>query len=327
MGGGGSKTKNEIVSSINLSMDILTKTIQNCGTFMTSNQVLRVSGDYNRIYHTSFKDVMSLNVSCLQTAKVTNEVASQISNEMSQSAKSIIGSLNVGGGTAEADNITKNFIKLGTAIQNTFNQDCIQNIQHLQELDVSGNHNNLKYQSFSAMAEVVKNCVQNSDAVNKATAAIENSVDQKAHAEKKGLLDGLGMIILIIIVVVGGVVLTGGKAATNPKFIMAALAAVAAYMGFAYWKKKWPFTEDEDKKDGKHTEEKSNTTQTGAGEHTGDVSHAGGAAPKESYYMAGVQYLPDAPGNAYNLTNTGTPASKISKFCSLDEPTTCYSGV
>jgi hypothetical protein len=251
---GNSHTSNQIEQSISESMKVLNTAIQQCSTKVDLQQAIKAMGNGNHFENIDFNSEVSVDVSCVQDTLVKNDITQSISNSMQQAAKSSIGALSVTPGNADADNITRNFITLGTQLENTFKQNCMTKLDVKQTIDVHGNDNVWKGISFNSTADIIKSCVQTSSAVNKAKAEILNSVKQFATAEKKGL--GLGMMVLVIGIIVVVVMGGGTKMLTSPTLWIAVFGIVFSYGGLAFMQGWWPFhgkkpkKGDEKKEDG-----------------------------------------------------------------------------
>lgn len=239
---GNASTKNIIETSIDLSINVITTAMQDCATTLTQDQLLQVIGDGNSVSHVNFRSMMNTDISCMQETKVQNDISSKISNKMEQMAKSILGALSLNPGNADAENIIKNSIKLGTKIQSAFNQKCGTEIKSSQTLKVQGDNNIISFISFDQAISLIKNCVSHSSAVNDIKNDIENTAKQIASAEKKGIsLMFLAIIVIGIVMFVG---VGGTKIATSPAFIGGVVVLVFMFLAVMFITKKGPFKED-----------------------------------------------------------------------------------
>ena len=236
---GNAVTKNIINQHMSASVKVLNDTVQNCGTQMTQEQLLDVAGSGNTVRHVDFSSMMSADISCSQTASVQNDISQKLSSKMEQMAKSIMGAISLNPGNAEATNISKASLALGTTIRNSFNQNCGSSLNSNQTLKVGGNNNTIEFISYKQAASIVKNCVQNSSAVTSAKQDLEAAIKQVATAEKKGL--SLMMLVVIILGIIGALYFGGVKLATNPFFWIGCITLIAGYVGLAWFLKWWPF--------------------------------------------------------------------------------------
>lgn len=239
---GNASTKNEIDTTINETISVMTKVVQNCSSKLTQEQLIDIAGDGNVVEHVSFNSFMTVDSKCLQTTKVNNDIIAKIGSQMDQSAKSTLGALSLNPGNADAENITKAYVNLGVAIANTFNQDCTSHLASSQKVVVNGHGNRIRYISFNDVATVIKKCTQSSVAVNKASADLEQAIKQKATAEKKGV--DLMFLFIVIIGIIGTIFVGGGKVVTNPAFLTAVIVLILIYIGLAYSQGWWPFSKN-----------------------------------------------------------------------------------
>jgi multidrug efflux pump subunit AcrB len=248
---GNATSKNEIHNSIEQSIKIINDAVQDCSSVMTQSQLLSVSGSGNNISHVDFSQMMDANISCTQDASVQNDITAKISAKMEQSAKSVLGALSLNPGNAKADNIMSSFVKLGVAVQNTFNQKCQTQLNSTQTLDVTGSGNTISFIHFDQAAKIIRDCVTKSKAVNKIKTDIAVKAKQKASAEKKGL--SLMMLFLLIVGVVLAFTFGGTGLLTSPAFIIGIIALIGGYLGLAFWQHWYPFpAKKEDKKEEKY---------------------------------------------------------------------------
>jgi hypothetical protein len=158
---------------------------------------------------------------------------------MSQMAESIMGAISLNPGSAEAKNITRTAIKLGTEIVNSFNQRCGSRLDTKQTVRVEGNNNVIEFISFKQAAALIRNCVQTSSAVTTVANDIQAQIDQTAKAEKKGIDLNFLVIIIVGIVLVFGA--GGTKVVTSPAFIGGVVVLVGIWLGVAWATSRFPF--------------------------------------------------------------------------------------
>ena len=246
MGGTASST-NIIENAIDSSISAITDVVQDCSTQMASNQRIIIGGNNAVIDgRIDFKNMMSVDISCTQTTQVQNDLTASIANPMSQAAKSVVKGLAVG--SASSTNITRNFLKLGVAVQSTFNQKCGTTLTSDQVLEVVGDDAQVSgWITFDSAQAAVGKCVQTSSVVNKIKTDIKNELKQVASAKNEGItLPSMLMLLLLLAAVAAVFVFGGTKTLTNKYVLMAIGAAVLLFVTIAFSQKWWPFSADDD---------------------------------------------------------------------------------
>jgi hypothetical protein len=238
---------NVIKQAVELSVGVINTAVQNCSTVMTQDQMLSVIGNNNHFSNDSFKSMMNVNISCVQSTEVKNDIKSKIDAKMDQMATSVMGALSLNPGSAEATNIADSALRLGTTITNSFYQLCGTNLKSSQTLEVKGNDNTFNFISYTESAEIVKNCITTATAVNEAVAEVKALTTQKAKAEKKGI--SLLFMVVIILGILGFMIVGGTAVVTSPAFIAGIIILIGGYIALAYSQKWAPFSKDNDKKD------------------------------------------------------------------------------
>ena len=236
---GGAITKNIIDNHMSATAEVLNESIQDCGGDIDQEQSLVIGGKHSTLRNVDMSSNVAVDFSCSQTASAQTDVDQKLSAKMEQMAKSVMGAISLNPGTAEASNITKLCLNLGTAVHSTFNQKCGSKLHSRQSLVAGGEDNYTDGVTMTTATSIIKSCGLTSDAITKARAQLDAAIKQVASAEKKGL--SLAFLVVIVLGILGGLYFGGVTLATSPVFWIGCLTAIAGYFALAYFAKWWPF--------------------------------------------------------------------------------------
>ncbi len=236
---GNNTSRQEINSTIRQSLKVALRTLQTCKGSASGRQQIISHGPGSRIDHDVFDDWdqrVTLNLKCLQSIKVKNDVAQVVEGILKQAAEasSDFPSMNA----KKKENISNTIKDISTAVTQEFIQKCVTNAVGVQEVRASGGGrvDHLTARNWKLAVGSAAECAQNSDVVQKIVTKLKDVVDQKTKDVQKapfedaitqlfkgGLLGALfgqssGSTKIIIIIVI---------------VIALAIAAFIAYKRFA----------------------------------------------------------------------------------------------
>lgn len=218
---------NELDAMIKAGVSVATSTAQSCFPRLSQQQIIQIANAHGNVDINGIKagQTIFLDVNCMSTSSVTNDVQQQISSQLSQMANALVGGLSLG--QSDANNLMKSTIDLSSAIANAFTQSCTlaaSQQQLISVIDVGGNVHisNIDWDQF---ANTVLDCVQQTVVNTTAAQTIAQIIDQGAKAKNAGFLDFLGgmagkLVLIVIAVVIGAVFLV-------PKILDSPVAAQA----------------------------------------------------------------------------------------------------
>lgn len=222
MGGTTSKARSEIIS--NLAISAVQETVQNCVTNATQQQIIDVGyvGGNVDISGSTFKQAMSVDLSCVMNSKNSSEISAAIANVIVQNANAESEGLLVPPGGTEAEVITDLENNLSVALRQSDIQNSISNVSSEQRITfgyVGGNFIG-KNMSFDQTASVIAKSIVSAEKVQSIIASVANDITQVAESKSKGadavfadmignIFSGIGLMImlpLIILVIVGAMI-------------------------------------------------------------------------------------------------------------------------
>jgi hypothetical protein len=215
---GSAQSRNVTDTTIIALSDVTTKIIS----------AVELNTDQRQIIH--IRDVQNLNLSgitqriratvdmqALMDAMSTSTSQQEIISEMTQASNSLISGINLLN-FSNATNELKSYLEATLTITTTIEQQCSAFAQTSQEIiieQVSGRAN-ISNITQESMANLMSDCMQNAVAESEATQSLQQTIDQSASAETKGL-DLMGILIAVAIVIAALALMfaVGGKTAGN----------------------------------------------------------------------------------------------------------------
>lgn len=214
---GASSSRNTIENHLSQSLDIASSAVQDCSSSINADQkfVIKTKGSID-LKDINLKQLVTFSSSCLQSTDLENKIDSQLLQHMQQAADSAVKGWGIG--FASASNTTRNYTDLALAISNEFKQNCRNEIQATQLVDLT-TEGNVTINGYNADQTVraVRDCIQNSKAVSGITNKTIQEVEQKATAAVTGLDLGaiIALIVAVVVVVILVVVMKGSGAVSG----------------------------------------------------------------------------------------------------------------
>ena len=199
---GAVSAKNEINSAINTAISVLNSSTQTCGTSLSIEQIIEVTGCSTvTISNINFNAIGVLDTACSQKNSSNTDISNKVTQVMTQAANAINQSLSLNPNSTEAQNIVNAMINIGIAVQNVYSQSCVNSSAIKQGVRITEcNNASIQGVNFDAYSKAVSSCVQNSTSVTNLVNDLAVTIDQKATAEVAPLVSfGIILIVLILI--------------------------------------------------------------------------------------------------------------------------------
>lgn len=195
-------SENYVYESINLMVESITTTTNQCTTQVNSGQFFFINGgssDGCKVT-ASGKNVVTTNLSCYATTAVMNQVSNNISQAAQQAATSIQQQFGLAS-FSEAINVDHSYINLSNIIQTTFYNSCITNISNAQVAVINcGNSTNFTADvDFSNTTNVTQDCVFKNASVTTVQNDLTQYVDQTAYSEIQNYIAGIMMAFAMVL--------------------------------------------------------------------------------------------------------------------------------
>jgi hypothetical protein len=213
-----SKAQNDIKSTLESSIDVVSTAVQRCPSMSAEQKISLINCNNVDLSNITFDQTVDLNTSCIQDSTFMQDATQDIEEQFSQLSKSLQEGLSLAD-VSITDNAIQDTMSLKTTLISGFEQNCGSSHDFSQSFECVGS-NNVKVRglSYKQTIDDIVNCTMTSSSVQTAATKVTKIFDQKAISEQKGLLGGLGGIIagiiaLVIIVMIakGGGGGAGGK--------------------------------------------------------------------------------------------------------------------
>lgn len=240
-------SSNTIDDAISVMVNVMTTATQKCQTQVFESQSLEfkdLKGVTIDIGTINFSEVVSMDIDCTQTDDVQNSIDASVQQTIDQIAKAIGQALSIPGNSATSKNVQKLLVDMGINIKNAFNTTCKNTLDTSQGFtieDSSDSKFTIASITWDENIDANVQCIQKVQAVNDVKVSLQQQIEQKAESKIESILGPLFMIILIIVVIIAVLLIGGGKALTNPKFLIILFIIIGVYLGLAAWRKWWPF--------------------------------------------------------------------------------------
>lgn len=246
--GNSSSAQSTVKNTVESIIGVYTDTIQTCQSRpanIVEIQQVNSQGD-NIISGADIKQYISVDMTCIQDAKVSSEAEQQIKEKIKNASESITGAIAFMS-SASSNSITESLTKLETKIQTEFKQQLqllSLNQINIKQINIAGN-NIITNLNIEQMANVIGNSVQTAVMESKVKTDLDKQIDASAKATVKGLEDCLWqLLILAIIGLVIYMMVSGmaGGAMNNTTIMLIILTLATGYMAMAYtWDGKLPY--------------------------------------------------------------------------------------
>ena len=234
---GTATSKNET----NLTTKALTKVATNIvnNTDATSNQqqIITISGTEGDvdIHGVDFEQNATINVSSLLKAMSTSTAQQDVSQDLSQSAKSLLSGINLGQ-FSDASNEMNVYLQATVDIATNIDQYCKSTIQQDQKIEVKNTKGSVTIDDISMkqLSNVFSNCIEDAVASSSAIQSVSQTLKQDASATSKGVSEWalvlMALIGLLLVAAPVAVPLIFGSSAAI-KIIMAILFPMLLFAG------------------------------------------------------------------------------------------------
>jgi len=223
---GGTSSKNIVESTTNSFINVINESTQECRGTVNQGATYRIKGikggDIN-VGEINFRQAATIDTACYSKNNVQNNIENNIKQLAEQIATSINTSLNLNPSSTKAENVTRYVTNMGLAISNAYRSECSNRAAQAQTVELV-DAEDIKFSAavinFDQFFQSISNCIQENETVNQAKNDLEQTINQEAVVERKGILDSLfgglfsgifGIIIIIVVIivilaVVGGVI-------------------------------------------------------------------------------------------------------------------------
>lgn len=185
---GSAKSKSVINSVIKQSLSSSVRVVQNCKTSVHAGQSLIIGEDTADldIDLSGWEQTVTVDLKCMQSAKVKNEIANNISNALQQALEASSDQL-IPLGKAKTDatvNLTKD---IAVKLSEEFVQNCVNKIVGDQSVIVKrgARHHRIRAKNWKITVEGSFSCAQNSEGVQKLVQKVADTVSQVGSAKTK----------------------------------------------------------------------------------------------------------------------------------------------
>lgn len=205
---GSATSRNEVSITNTAMLSAVRNVINKCGSSVNANQVLDIVGNSGKVKlkDVNFNQAANVSFTCLQSNDTKTDLSNEIDNVVKQQSESISQFFQLS--SSKSENITRLVNNMGIAIENAFNNECINTQSLYQTAQIRYNTGDIVVGNlnFKQSVDDVVNCVQNNKDVISARNSLDNALNQESKATTKGLLDfllgGFGWIIIIVIVII-----------------------------------------------------------------------------------------------------------------------------
>lgn len=223
---GNTSSSNATDSLIDTMIKVNVQTVQDCSNRIHQTQKIDINNcSHVTITGVKMKQLIDMKAfDCLSTADVQQKLANQAQIEAEQTAKAVTENMSIG--NTEADNYTKSVMKLATEVNNSFRQDCRQNVEQEQRITCKNSDDvTVRMIEFDQVQKLAKKCIMSNknvtDAKTQADAHFKQDADAKASFSPFGFA-GIALLLLI-----GLAIVFFGNKVLNWKFLLAIVAVLA----------------------------------------------------------------------------------------------------
>jgi len=191
---GGSSSKSTITKITDIAFNAVNKNVQSCVGSASQTQLIKVQnvhGDVN-LSGTNQKQGVSINMKCIFSNDMQNQIQTQIASAITNQSKSMSGDFTaVAKSSSDTETTIKNILR--TSIHNeTLSEQVASSIQAqtLSLSDVGGSVTAIGF-SQEQGAKVVSQAIVDTSQYTGALHKISDHIDSKAEAESKGVFNSM----------------------------------------------------------------------------------------------------------------------------------------
>ena len=239
---GAAQTKNVANVTTKAISTVATNIVQD--TKLTSDQTQIISVDGGRgdvnISGNHFNQQVTLNMSALLKAMVTQKAQQDLSLQVQQAAKSLCSGLNLGQFT-DATNIMNTYVEAAIDITSQVSQTCAAAAKQNQSITVNNRDGNITItdNTFQQVSNIFSKCVEDAVSDNSAMQKIQEKLDQSAEATSKGIsVWALAILAIVVLLIMGAPFVFATSSAVQilskllfPLLMFAGIILLAYYFG------------------------------------------------------------------------------------------------
>lgn len=214
---GSSFTKNISKQAVTGSIEILNSTISTCSNPVstTNSTNLNASGNSTIVYGGNSNQSITVKSSCVATSVSRNSADFGITEQTKQTVDSISQQFSLS--RSRTKSVYKTMIDVSSQITDQFNQNCVNGLTTSNTVNVNASDNStvIAVVNSSQTANLVANCILNSDTVSSSTSDLEVELTSAVSSKVQNflfylviLVIGVGVIaaIIVIALVIVGVI-------------------------------------------------------------------------------------------------------------------------
>jgi len=235
---GPSISKNAIDLTVDMTTDILNRTILNAGTFISAEQVNQTKGcHYKGDVYISQRGAIQISLTTVNQAISDLVSKKQVEIIATQIAESITQNFSLNMSKKISENVAKIMLDVGDKIQNIMETDCTSTFALRQASICEGStyEGNLIIDQEATFSSI-RSCLQQNLATTDLETRLAVTLAQTATTREENALAFLGLIILVIVALILGVAKGGEKIIDKVldwKFILS-IGAVGAIIFTVY---------------------------------------------------------------------------------------------
>jgi hypothetical protein len=206
---GSSFTKNISKEAVTGSIDILNSTISTCSNPVstTNSTNLNASGNSTIIYGGNNSQSITVTSSCVATSVSRNNADYGITEKTKQTVDSVSQQFSLS--RTRTKSVYKTMIDVSSQITDEFNQNCVNGLTTSNTVNVNASDNStvIAVVDSSQTANLVANCILNSDTVSSSTTQLEVDLSSAVTSKVQNflfylviLVIGVGVIAAIIVI-------------------------------------------------------------------------------------------------------------------------------
>lgn len=230
---GVANTKNVVNNTVSAIASVSSTIVADQNTQSTQQQIIRVDNTEGSVIIKGNTQIQkaTIDMQALMNSFTSQKASQDVTNSVSQSAKSLVSGLNFGQ-IANAQNEINNYVSAALTISNNVSQNCSLSVGQSQEITVTSTRGDVRVEDNTQkqFGDIFQKCVQEVTANQEAFQTLQNTLDQSASATAQGLSEWaivamalIGLLSIVLPIVIGGISLA--------KIILVALFALMAIGG------------------------------------------------------------------------------------------------
>jgi hypothetical protein len=203
---GNAQSSNYLRESIYTSATVINKSVQDCGTIITQEQLI----DINNCSNIDFKNinmnqVFKINTNCVDDNTTDTEISQIIEDNITQAATSLVKDYGIG--QADAKNTIEIMESVSSVVSTSFYQDCTVSASMRQNIKCKDSDNIIiDNVTMNQNVDGVVTCVESNTMNTDEVISVINTIDQTASATVSGIN---WTLIIVVFIIMGGLAFGG----------------------------------------------------------------------------------------------------------------------